>query len=184
MKEGENIVRMSSSFTEALDYISRRVTISGGTGALAGSFIALYRGHDSVFRTAARTAFSCALVGTACFSAERLVYLGVRHYLLVNDDDAVVISNESRQKEDYYLKLYSHALGGLLSGAWLGRLYTGKAVRGALFFAPLMLGIAVAEEMVNESFRELRQQHIASQSQSREIFENYGPQEEDMNKRN
>jgi uncharacterized membrane protein YoaK (UPF0700 family) len=177
--------RMSSSpRNETLQYISRRVTLSGVTGALAGAFLALWRGHDSISATSARTAVSCALVGTTCFSAERLVYLGVHRYL-ITDKDRLGASDESRRREEYYLKLYSHAVGGLLSGAFLGHLYTRKAVRGALFFAPLMLGIAVAEEKAKEVFLHYQEQEhqrlFGNVSQ-----ENLGPllPQNDTNKRN
>jgi F0F1-type ATP synthase assembly protein I len=168
-----------------LNYISRRVTLSGATGALAGALVALHRGHDSVGRTAARTALSCALVGTACFSAERLVYLGVQRYLM-KESDMLAASDESRRKEEYYLKLYSHCIGGVLSGAFLGHLYTKKAVRGSLFFAPLMLGIAVVEEKVKETvvyYQQQEQQRLLGNPASQENRGPFIPQN-DMNKRN
>lgn len=139
------------SIQDHLDYVSSRVVISGGLGLLSGSFIALYRGHDSIFRTASRTGFSCALVGTACFSMERLAYIGVTQYLLKEHEREELYQNSKKQ---YYLKLYSHAIGGVLGGAYVGGLFTGKLMRGAFVFAPIMLLIAMTEEKVIHEIRE------------------------------
>jgi hypothetical protein len=136
--------------TENFEYISRRVGVAGAVGAFGGAFLALYRGHDSVFRTSSRTAMSCALVGTACFSFERVVHLVVSKFMIRQDDD-VVGDHDDNYRKQYYLKLYTYTLGGVLSGAWLGSIYARKSLRGALCFGPLMLLIAVAEEKLTET---------------------------------
>jgi hypothetical protein len=135
------------SLNDTLDYISLRVSVSGVAGALAGSAISLYRGYDSIVRTSSRTALSCALVGTACFTMERLVNVGVNMYLNGKDGDFDARDSCKRQ---YYVKLYSHTIGGLIGGAWVGGLFTGKFMRGALVFAPIMLAIAMTEEKIAE----------------------------------
>ena len=54
------------------------------------------------------------------------------------------------------MKLYSHAIGGVLGGAYVGGLFTGKLVRGAAVFTPIMLLIAITEDkLLNEMRRNL-----------------------------
>jgi hypothetical protein len=131
------------SIQDHLDFISLRVSVSGVVGLISGTFIALYRGHDSIFRTSSRTGFSCALVSTACFSMERCAYIGITQYLWNDQEREELYMNTKKQ---YYLKLYSHAIGGMLGGAYVGGIYTGKIVRGALVFSPIMLLIAMLED--------------------------------------
>jgi uncharacterized membrane protein YoaK (UPF0700 family) len=145
------------SLQEHLDYISLRVTTSGVLGAVSGTFISLYRGYDSLFRTSARTAFSCALVSTACFSVERCAYVGMTQYLFDENEQEELMNNKKKQ---YYLKLYSHLVGGLLGGAYVGGLYTGKFMRGAFVFTPIMLLIAVTEEHVQFQLQTMKQLEI------------------------
>jgi hypothetical protein len=157
------------SVPDHLDYISRRVSVSGIFGAVAGTFIAMYRGYDSIVRTSSRTAFSCAMVSTACFTIERCTYIGVTQYLL-NEQEQIDLFHNSKQI--YYLKLYTHTIGGILGGAMVGGLYTGKLLRGAFVFTPLMLFIAMTEEQVkyqlyqtmqhqnNERYQESQQESV------------------------
>lgn len=138
------------SIQDHLDYISLRVSISGVLGLVSGSFIALYRGHDSILRTSSRTGFSCALVSTACFSMERCAYIGVTQYLLDDHEREELYMNSKKQ---YYLKLYSHMIGGILGGAYVGGIYTGKILRGAFVFTPIMLLIAMTEDKLMHEIR-------------------------------
>jgi hypothetical protein len=143
---------MMMSIQDHLDYLSLRVSLSGVTGLVSGTFIALYRGHDSIFRTSSRTGFSCALVGTACFGMERLAYIGMTQYLWNDHDREELYRNTKKQ---YYLKLISHATGGALGGAYVGGLFTGKLVRGAAVFAPFMVFIAMTENTVMNGMRQM-----------------------------
>lgn len=131
------------SIDDHLDYMSLRVSVSGVLGLVSGTFIALYRGHDSILRTSSRTAVSCALVSTACFGMERIAYIGVTQYLFNDHDREELYTNSKKQ---YYLKLYTHALGGMLGGGYVGGLYTGKFLRGSFVFTPFMLLIAMSED--------------------------------------
>jgi hypothetical protein len=139
---------------QAVDHVSTRVSLAGVTGALAGSLTALYRGHHSLLRTAGLTSFSCAMAATACFGSERLAYTAARSYLLRPEE-----SNIAKQK---YLSLATHAIGGLVGGAWVGALYIGRPLRGAFFFTPIMMVIATAEgqfaQMRHSKQMELQQQ--------------------------
>ena len=89
------------SIDDHLDYMSLRVSVSGVLGLVSGTFIALYRGHDSILRTSSRTAVSCALVSTACFGMERIAYIGVTQYLFNDHDREELYTNSKKQ---YYLK--------------------------------------------------------------------------------
>jgi uncharacterized membrane protein YoaK (UPF0700 family) len=148
------------SIQDHFDYISVRVSASGILGAISGSLIALYRGHDSILRTSARTAISCSLVCTACFSFERLAYIGITQYIFDENEDYVdgeSLINKHNNKTynnanlQYYLKLYTHMMGGMLGGAYVGGLYTGRLLRGAIVFTPIMLLIAVTDEAINNN---------------------------------
>lgn len=138
------------SIDDNLDYMSLRVSASGVLGLVSGTFIALYRGHDSILRTSGRTGLSCALVSTACFGMERIAHIGVTQYLFNDQEREELYTNSKKQ---YYLKLYSHALGGILGGGYVGALYTGKFLRGAFVFTPFMLLIAMTEDKFVNAIR-------------------------------
>jgi len=122
---------------ETLEHIAFRVRAATAVGALGGTLIGLYRGHHSLLRTAGLTSISWALVSTACFSSERLV----NHFIMQEP----IPSLEGL--------LVSHAIGGALSGSFLGALFGGRPIRGALFFTPAMMAIALVENSFVERMK-------------------------------
>ena len=127
-----------------LDRVSARVTAVGALGALAGVGTAMYKGH-LLGRTVGLTALSCAMVGTACFGAERLAAFSLRGGPL-----------EGELGRSSFLML-THACGGVVGGSLLGALYIGKPLHGIVFFVPTMTMVGFAEalfqDMVDEQKR-------------------------------
>lgn len=114
---------------KALDHISARVTLSGCMGGVMGALHGMFKGHHSLLRTAGLTGFSWALVATACFGTERLAHAALPRLV------------------DRRLDLLgSHALAGVMGGSILGYLYLRKPIRGIVFFVPVMLVTALAED--------------------------------------
>lgn len=148
----------ASTTNNWLDHVSKRVVLSGVGGAVAGSFTAVYRGHYSTFRTASLTALSCALVGTACFGTERLVYHALTRMTMMQPQQPTGANGTKQNTADvtwpssYVLSLVSHAVGGLLGGAYIGAAYSNRPGRGALMMAPLMMGIVVVEEQYKQKY--------------------------------
>ena len=127
---------------EDLDRVTSRVSIAAVIGALAGTGTALLKGNP-LRRTIAFTAFSCALTGTACFSAERGASIVSRH----------LFHRHGNQWDDV---LACHSIGGAVGGAILGTLYIGKPLHGIVFFVPLMLLIGTGEKL----FQDVREEQI------------------------
>lgn len=98
----------------------------------------------STLRTAGLTSLSCALTATACFGTERVAYFATKKLVCAFEQETL-ITNISYSKQQQYLYLTSHAIGGMVGGAWLGTLYLGRPWRGVVFFTPLMMLIATAE---------------------------------------
>lgn len=129
---------------EAIDQLASRVTAIAAFGGMAGTGIALFKGHR-LGRTAALTAFSCALCGTACLGSARLVS-SAGEYLM----------GPPAKKNDWERTLASHFVGGWIGGGLIGGLYTGKPARGVIFFAPLTLLFGLGEVL----FQDLRQERL------------------------
>ena len=127
---------------EDFDRVTSRVSLAAVFGALAGTGTSLLNGTP-MRRTIAFTAFSCALTGTACFSAERGATLVSRH----------LFHRHGNQWEDV---LVCHSIGGVVGGAILGTLYIGKPLHGVVFFVPLMLLIGTGEKL----FQDVREEQI------------------------
>ena len=135
---------------EVLDYMSQRVTLSAIAGGTGGLTLAQLRGYHFPSRTAGYSAVSCAAVATACFGFERAA-------------NATLILTNQWQDENK-LRYASHAAGGLFGGALLGTLYIRKPIRGALFFTPMMLGIALVDKKFTK-YRQDKQIKILTQQQ-------------------
>lgn len=119
---------LAFTMNDALDYVGSRMWFMAAIGGLAGTGLALLRGHP-VARTAGHTALSCALSTTAVSGSERLAYAALGHLDI----------------ERWDRKLTSHFMGGTLGGSVLGALYIGKPIRGLFFFAPLMTIVGFGE---------------------------------------
>ena len=121
---------LGNTMQETIDYMSARVAMSALVGATGGLTLATLRGHHFPTRTVGLTALSCAASAAACFGMERAA-------------NAVLSSREQPVR-----RFASHAIGGLLGGSLLGFLFIRKPVRGALFFTPIMLAVAVVDAKV------------------------------------
>jgi len=128
---------------ETLDHLSARVTLAGILGAAAGSLRAVLKGH-AVGTTAAKTALSCAVCATACLTTERLAYHGMHSF-----------PNESNPTITRY---FSHLVGGIFGGSLLGSIYVRKPIQGALYFVPLMMGVAYTEGLWQEYIRMMEEE--------------------------
>lgn len=77
------------------------------------------------------------MAATACFGSERIV-------------QTVLLKDSS-----FAGKMASHAIGGVMGGAVLGLLYQQRPLRGALFFAPIMMAVAVAEDSFEQGIQQM-----------------------------
>jgi hypothetical protein len=134
---------------EDFDRISVRVTLSGLMGGLAGVGTAMYRGHP-LARTVGLTALSCAMVGSACFTSERVFALALR-------------DSEKELGRSPFL-IMTHACGGVVGGSVLGYLYIRKPMHGVVFFMPLMTAIGFAESLFQDLVEEQQQYPLRKQS--------------------
>jgi len=147
------------TFLEQVDYVSARVKIFTGFGALGGVGTALFKGHP-MGRTVLLTAVSCALTSTALFTGERIATAAWRMQSAPNA--TAQPDHNSRQPPpsqavpDWEEILTTHAMGGVLGGSMLGYLYIRRPLHGALFFVPLMLLVGTGEKL----FQDLRQERI------------------------
>ena len=139
---------------EDFDYASRRVTLSGIFGALAGVGTAMYKGHP-LFRTTALTAASCAMAASACFGTERLAAFFMRGGPFEQDAG----------RAGFLMTTYS--VGGALGGSILGAFYIGKPLHGFVFFAPIMTFIGFADSLFQDMIDEGRLFQQTKQAEAR-----------------
>ncbi|KAL3827161.1 hypothetical protein ACHAXA_006716 [Cyclostephanos tholiformis] len=169
----------------AIDHIASRVTASSVVGLCCGAAYGSYRGHP-MFKTSVSTAFSFALVSTACFVMERAADVALRQLsssstppaTIVDDDDdnssgeemassAAMTTWSSPTLGNSGLHYGSHALGGFLGGGVVGFLFQGKPLSGSMLMTPMMIIIgkieALVEEHRAERMRQLMVEHIREQ---------------------
>ena len=178
---------MIEEATAAIDHIAARVSASAMTGLGCGAAYGTYKGFP-IFKTSMSTAFSFALVSTACFGMERLanvILLQSTNLIesnkdVVGDNTSPIIrvrvdgkSIESNPDVDVgdntssiiqptinpRLHYGSHALGGLVGGSVVGFLFQGKSLAGALLFTPIMMGIGKMEVSL-DAYRAKRLQQL------------------------
>jgi hypothetical protein len=113
---------------EEVDHVANRVGLGTLTGFFCGAAYATVKGFPRR-ATALRAAASCAIVGTALFSTERIANIAFRNQ----------IHDETR------LTLTSYAFSGVFGGALNGYMYQKKPLRGMFYFVPVMLGIGMME---------------------------------------
>lgn len=126
---------------EEIDRVAARVTYAGCLGALGGCLSAIYKGHV-IHRTAALTALSCTMVATACFSSERIANF-VAAKILVNN-------NEEKHIPSFSQIMATHAIGGIVGGAYTSMIYIRRPLQGVLFLTPIMLIVGVTEFTLQE----------------------------------
>ena len=145
-----------------MDHIAARVSLAATMGAAAGMGTAILKGHAAAARTTALTAFSCAMVGTACFTTERCAAVALQQ-LQQNRDDSndtnknVAFRSSSMTKtinNSWEFVLTTHAVGGVLGGALTGWLYLRRPLRGVAFLVPLMLLVGTGEKLLEDVRRE------------------------------
>jgi hypothetical protein len=107
-------------------------------------------------------AASFAMVGTACFGLERLSNVIMRQVHVENND------NEQKQMTFYA----SHAIGGMAGGGITAAIFQQRPIPGMILCTPLMLGIALAEQMF-EAAREKRLQEMLAKSEASSIEKNH-----------
>lgn len=146
-----------------IDHIASRVTTSVLTGLGCGAAYSSYKGAP-LFKTSVSTAFSFALVSTACFTMERVANIIIRQssILLTDDGNAdgklMIDSNDKLSAVHYG----SHATAGLLGGGIVGFLFQGKPMAGAILLTPMMLAVGKIEASVDD-YRTERLQQLMDQ---------------------
>lgn len=121
------------SLQEHCDRVGARVCCAIPAGLLIGASYGTLRGV-AIGPAAIASGASCAMVATACFGSERIVYSILPHPF-------PLFATKLEGKQD----LLSHALGGMLGGGCIGWLYRGRPLSGSFFFTPLMVGVAFLE---------------------------------------
>ena len=162
-----------------IDHIASRVTASVLTGLGCGAAYSSYKGAPLV-KTSISTAFSFALVSTACFTMERVANIIIRQSLILLPDD---VDGQNSTKDLNVDKLSSaatattnttlihygsHATGGLLGGSIVGFLFQGKPMAGAILLTPMMLVVGKIEASVDDYRTERLQQLLMDQHLLRE----------------
>lgn len=137
-----------------IDHISARVSLAGTMGAVTGMGMAVLKGHARPVRTIALTAFSCAMVGTACFTAERLAAVALQQLAMRQNNNVHDKNEMAPLSNTWEFVLTTHALGGAGGGALTGGLYLHRPLRGVFFFVPLMLLVGTGEKLLEDVRRE------------------------------
>jgi hypothetical protein len=155
-----------------IDHIASRVTASVLTGLGCGAAYSSYKGAPLV-KTSISTAFSFALVSTACFTMERVANIIIKQSSILLPDD---VDGQNSTKDSNVDKLSSaatattnttlihygsHATGGLLGGGIVGFLFQGKPMAGAILLTPMMLIVGKIEASV---FYESRRKEVHDES--------------------
>jgi hypothetical protein len=132
---------------QTVDHMSQRLWIGITCGLAMGASNATLRGMP-IAKTSLSMGASCALAGTACLALERMVF-----HLYANAKSKILLSADGKDNEkalassslDKVQLGVSHALGGMGGGAISGGLFQGKPIAGAVYFMPLMCGVAFLE---------------------------------------
>jgi hypothetical protein len=155
----------SSSWQSAVTALSHRVTISGVLGGMAGSALAVYRGHHQISRTAVLTGFSWALVATTLFGTERILHYGIRNAMLLLSN-STSNQDEKTTAPPRYVDYISYGLSGMLGGLFLGGAYIQRPWRGAIFFTPLMICVAEAEHQWEDHKHQKQMEYYYSSAEA------------------
>jgi hypothetical protein len=151
------------SWKDSITAMSHRVTVSGLLGGIAGTALAVYRGHHQKSRTALLTGFSWALVATTLFGTERILKYGIRNAVVrfqtTTTDEKTTIDDAALPRQYDYL---SYGLSGILGGMFLGGAYIQRPLRGAAFFTPIMILLAMAEHQWEDHRRQRQMEYYAS----------------------
>ena len=151
-----------------IDHLAARVTASALTGLGGGAAYATYKGFPLV-KTSASTAFSFALVSTACFGMERVANMILRQSATlidanttidqsVIDDSTAYMTKRIQPTIDPKIHYGSHLLGGVCGGSVVGFLFHGKPLAGILLLTPIMLGVGKIEVSLDErKFQNLKE---------------------------
>jgi hypothetical protein len=138
------------SLQENVDRVGSRVCCAFPVGLLLGASYGTLRGI-AIWPASIASATSCTMVATACFGSERIFYSIIPRPF-------PYFSSTLEGKQD----ILSHTLGGMLGGSCVGWLYRGRPLSGALFFTPLMVGVAFAERWFKK-YRLERLEYMISQ---------------------
>lgn len=159
-----------------VEHISNRVAASAFTGLGCGAAYSTYRGLP-VARSSLSTAFSFAMISTACFGMERVAsaVLGRSSRLIDGAepieeggrpaDDGIAALSALRPTINPALHYGSHAVGGLCGGGLVGFLFQGRPVAGAFLMTPIMLCIGRIEVALDE-YRVMRLKQIMEEGDS------------------
>lgn len=115
------------------DHAANRMTTTALLGFFGGAAYATFKGLPRG-PTASKTGFSCALVATSLFGAERVANIALREYGnmdLVNDRTRLTLS--------------SHVFAGIVGGGLNGYLFQKKPLRGMFYFLPIMMCVGGIE---------------------------------------
>lgn len=128
----------SSKFFRALDHAVFRVSSSTCTGMFVGLCYGTYKGLPLGATTISMTS-SFALVSTACFVPERIIF-----------HTSFKIQEMGNETDEKIRLLISHGVGGMIGGAVAGGLFKGKPLPGMLLLTPIMIAVAFGEMRLQE----------------------------------
>jgi len=149
-----------------IDHVAFRVTASAIAGVGSGAAYATLKGFP-LFKTSVSTAFSFALISTACFGMERMANIAIRQSTtLINGQSKIDPNGSSIIQPTINPRLHygSHALGGILGGGMAGFLFQGKSLAGIFLLTPIMLGVGKIEISLDE-YRTERLKQLISESE-------------------
>jgi len=134
---------------DQIDHVANRVAISAVAGLFFGASLATYKGIP-LAKTSLSAAASCALSGTACFTAERLAY-NASKFVSPKEELLLLLLSKNEEKANDKIKkeearlVFSHGAGGVLGGSICGGLFLSKPFKGILLFTPMMLAVTFLE---------------------------------------
>lgn len=126
---------------EHVDKVANRMMIAAIAGFGAGAAMALYKGRP-MLRMSVNVGCSWALVGTALFGMERIADVSARQLLSL--PKTTIVSAQSRNDE--MLRYATYSIGGTTGGALVGYIFHQRILPGVVFFTPIMLCLAFAEQ--------------------------------------
>lgn len=139
-------MNQSPLFLQHIDHISNRVSGCAVTGLFVGASYSTLQGLP-LAPTSISMATSFALVSTACFIPERIVYMSSFYFVpkaygKEGGEEDLSLERRTREETRVYI---SHGLGGVIGGGITGSIFKGKPLQGMLLLSPIMMFAAYGE---------------------------------------